>query len=284
MNKIMIKRIFPAVFLFLNPAPALQNAAAQEVPADEAPAAAAETPSAPAKDAPSDEAAAREFPAWTVREVKEDAAGVQTIPERAGAGEVTVRSKTAPGAEDLEIIFRTLESMVNMPGLKIKSISVIYETPLNFRFAVFPESFVYNGEDLAEHIPAGLAFYFRNSLFYDITIKAGALVPKVRGLFVSGEGLCRHIALAIESPERYMYDETLLARVRRLENSVMALIKKSAPKENISRELVFAVLNTYNENNALTPAECAALLKAKGFKTNEKEVRAVYMVFINDVK
>jgi hypothetical protein len=127
-------------------------------------------------------------------------------------------------------------------------------------------------------LPSGLSFYFRRSLFYDISIKAGDFIPKVTGAYISPDGLMRHISAAILMPEMYLYDQSLMERVERLENALMAALKKAAPSSGISSEIVLAVANIHNENPGISPEETLKILKARKVKTDIKEVRAVYFV------
>jgi hypothetical protein len=190
---------------------------------------------------------------------------------------VNVISAKSLGKNDIAAIGNSLNTVWAIPGLEGVKASVRLDSD-GFRLVVYPTAFRSEGRDLMPFFPSGLSFYFRMSLFYDISIKAGDFIPKVTGAYISPEGLLRHISAAILMPEMYLYDQSLVERVERLENALMAALKKSAPAGGVSSETVLAVVNIHNENPGISPEETLKKLKAKKFKTDIKEVKAVYFV------
>ncbi|MDR1073145.1 MAG: hypothetical protein LBL45_05655 [Treponema sp.] len=208
---------------------------------------------------------------------------VVTVLAGQGGRSVNVVSATALGKNDIAAIGNSLNTVWAIPGLEGVEASVRLDSD-GFRLVVYPTSFRSEGRDLMPFLPSGLSFYFRRSLFYDISIKAGDFIPKVTGAYISPEGLLRHISAAILMPEMYLYDQSLVERVERLENALMAALKKSAPTSGVPSETVLAVANIYNENPGISPEETLKILKARKFKTDIKEVRAVYFVLFGGLQ
>ncbi|MDR0706550.1 MAG: hypothetical protein LBF60_01555 [Treponema sp.] len=202
---------------------------------------------------------------------------VVTVLSGPGRRTVSVISAMALEKADIAVIGNSLNTVWAIPGLEGVEASVRLDSD-GFRLVVYPTAFRSEERDLMPFLPSGLSFYFRMSLFYDISIKAGDFIPKVTGAYISPEGLMRHISAAILMPEMYLYDQSLVERVERLENALMAALKKSAPTTGISSEIVLAVANIHNENPGISPEETLKKLKERKFKTNIKEVRAVYFV------
>lgn len=193
-----------------------------------------------------------------------------------------VVSMAALGKMDIAAISNSLNTVWAIPDMNGTEASVRLDAD-GFRLVVYPTSFVSEGRDLIPFLPSGLSFYFRTSLFYDISLKVEGFIPKVTGAYVSPEGLIRHLSAAILMPDMYLYDQSLLERVERLESAVMAALKKSGPKEGVSIEIVLAVANICNEKPGISPEAVLKELKAQKFKTDIKEVRAVYFVLFGGI-
>jgi hypothetical protein len=220
---------------------------------------------------------------WSLVSETQGKTEMVTVLAGAGGRFVSVVSTAALGKNDIAAIGNSLNTVWAIPGLEGVDASVRLDAD-GFRLVVYPASFRSEGRDLMPFLPSGLSFYFRRSLFYDISIKAGDFIPKVTGAYISPEGLLRHISAAILMPEMYLYDQSLVERVERLENALMAALKKSAPASGVPSETVLAVANIYNENPGISPEETLKILKARKLKTDIKEVRAVYFVLFGDLQ
>jgi hypothetical protein len=189
----------------------------------------------------------------------------------------SVISAAALSKGDIAAIGNSLNTVWAIPGLRGTEASVRLDSD-GFRLVAYPTSFVSEGINLMPFLPSGISFYFRTSLFYDISLKVNNFIPKVTGAYISPEGLIRHVSAAILMPEMYLYDQSLLERIERLENALMAALKKAGPTSGVSSEIVLAVANICNENPDITPEAVLKELKTRKFKTDIKEVRAVYFV------
>jgi hypothetical protein len=194
----------------------------------------------------------------------------------------TVVSAASLGRSDLAAVSNSLNVVWAIPGMDGREASVRLNAE-GFRLVAYPASFVSEGRDLMPFLPSGLSFYFRTTLFYDISLKVGGFIPKVTGAYISPEGLMRHISAAILMPELYLSDQSLLARLERLERALMAALKQSGPRDGVSGEMVIAVANICNENPGISPEGVLQALKAQKVKTNIKEVRAVYFVLFGGI-
>jgi hypothetical protein len=190
-----------------------------------------------------------------------------------------VISVEALKAADVELIGNCLNTVWAIPGIAGKDASVRMEGS-GFRLVINPTALVYRGDDLVSKLPGGLGFYYLSGLFYDVTLKVDSFSPKVTGTYVSPDDFLKQLSAAILRPEMYMYDDALLRRVERLEAALMAVIKKSSAGISVTPEFITAVLSISNEQPGIGAKEITALLKARGIKTNVKEVRAVLMVLV----
>ncbi|MDR0644117.1 MAG: hypothetical protein LBG05_04260 [Treponema sp.] len=214
---------------------------------------------------------------WERRNERKDDAGTVTELVSSDARVCRVISTNSLGDSDARVISNSLNAVWAIPGLRGTESSARMDEKSDggFRLVVYPVSFMNGGEELSGYFPSGMTFYFRTSLFYDISMKVDDLMPKVTGAFVSPEGLIKHISAAILMPEMYMFDQSLLGRIDRLEKALIAALAKSAPKVGVSPETTLAVLNEYNANPNQNSEAVFTALKKKGLKTNIKEVRAV---------
>jgi hypothetical protein len=171
-----------------------------------------------------------------------------------------------------------LDTVWAIPGLEGTEASVRMEGA-NFRLVVLPTAFSYRGEDFLPRLPSGLSFYYRTSLFYDITMKVDGSMPKVTGAYIESEGLLKNIAAAVLMPSLFMYDDAILERVERLEAAVMATVQKGNPKAGLSSDLVTAVMSERNARPGATYGEIVAALKARGVKATVKDVKAICWVY-----
>lgn len=215
---------------------------------------------------------------WTARSTSQS--GGDTITELSGTSGRTARvisASSLTGAETA-LIGNCLDAVWALPGIQGQEASVRMENN-GFRFAVYPTSLSYKEQDFAPLLPSGLGFYYRSSLFYDVTLKVDNLMPKVSGAYVSPEGFLEHLESAVQAPALFMYDGSMAQRMERIEGALMALIAKSPPKTAVAPATVNAVINARNENPAITPAQTVAVLQKQGIKTTVKEVTAVFIVF-----
>jgi hypothetical protein len=220
---------------------------------------------------------------WSVLQEKTQGANqMVTVLSGSGGRTANVISAAALGKSDIAGIGGALSAVWAIPGLKGTEASVRLD-PDGFRLVAYPTSFVSEGRNLMPFLPSGLSFYFRTSLFYDISLKVDDFIPKVTGAYISPEGFIRHISAAILMPEMYLYDQSLMDRIERLEKALMAALKKAGPTSGVSSDFVLAVANIHNEKPDITPEMMLKELKTRGFKTNIKEVRAVYFVLFGGI-
>jgi hypothetical protein len=217
---------------------------------------------------------------WTIDE--RTAEGDEMLTILSGGGRIARVISGAPlEAAEVERIGGSLNAVWAIPGLEGREAAVRVEGE-GFRLVVYPVSFVYNHEDFLPRLPVGLAFYYRTALFYDVTLKVDNYMPRVTGAYISPEGFLKALSAAVFMPEMYMYDEALLRRIERLETALMAVIKKSAPRAAVAPELITAVINLYNENPGITPAQAVRALRSRGIRATANEVRAVFMVLLGE--
>ncbi|MDR2794035.1 MAG: hypothetical protein LBB61_10315 [Treponema sp.] len=214
---------------------------------------------------------------WSLLNETQGKDQIVTVLSGPGGRTASVISAAALGRSDIAAIGSSLNTVWAIPGLKGTDASARLDSD-GFRLVAYPTSFIAGGRDLMPFLPSGLSFYFRTSLFYDISLKVNDFIPKVTGAYVSPEGLIRHVSAAILIPEMYLYDQSLMERIERLENALMAALKKAGPTSGVSSEIVRAVANICNENPGITPEAALKELKTRKFKTSIKEVRAVYFV------
>ncbi|MDR1127042.1 MAG: hypothetical protein LBL06_02815 [Treponema sp.] len=222
---------------------------------------------------------------WAKRNERKE--GAEIVTELASSGGRVCRVVSANGLKDSDarVIGASLNTVWAIPGMRGTEASARMNESGDgrFRLVVYPVSFTNGGEELSGYFPSGMSFYFYTSLFYDISMKVGDLMPKVTGAFVSPEGLIKHISAAILMPEMYMFEQSLLGRIDRLERALIAALAKSAPKGGVSPATALAVLNEYNAAPNQSPEMVFAALKKKGFKTNVKEVRAVLWTYFGNI-
>ncbi|MDR0785659.1 MAG: hypothetical protein LBE74_07245 [Treponema sp.] len=218
---------------------------------------------------------------WEKRNERKE--GSETVTELASSGGLVCRVVSANELNDADarVVGASLNAVWAIPGMRGTESSAYMDEKGDggFRLVVYPESFTNGGEELSGYFPSGMAFYYHTSLFYDISMKVGDFMPKVTGAFVSPDGLIKHVSAAILMPEMYMFDQSLLGRIDRLEKALVAALAKSAPKTGVSPETTLAVLNEYNANPNQNAEAVFAALKKKGLKTNVKEVRAVLWTY-----
>jgi hypothetical protein len=208
---------------------------------------------------------------------KNDKSGIVTPMTGPNGRSARVVSDSPLTGEDAALIGRCLDAIWAIPGLQGTEASVRAEEH-SFRFVVYPASFTYSGGDFASMLPSGLSFYYRTSLFYDVTLKVGGYSPKVTGAYISPDGFIKNLEAAAAMPELYMYDESVLQRLDRLEAALVAVLAKSVPKSGVARETMLAIAGARNANPAITPEETVSALKDQGIKTTVKEVSAVFIV------
>ncbi|ULQ60728.1 hypothetical protein K7I13_05510 [Brucepastera parasyntrophica] len=215
---------------------------------------------------------------WTAGDVAETRNETVTVLAGDGGKSARVISAGPLAEDDIRLIGNCLDTVWAIPGLEGTDASVRIEDN-GFRLVIYPVSFVYNRENFAPRLPSGLSFYYRNSLFYDVTLKVDSYMPKVTGAYVSPEGFLKSLYGALVVPEMYMYDESLLKRVERIENALIAVVNKTSPQP-VNEDLVLDVISLYNENSKITPAQVVTALKRRGIKTSVKEVKAIFIVML----
>jgi len=188
--------------------------------------------------------------------------------------------------EIIQKVGNALTTVWALPGLEGSSSTVMLEEASVFRFVVYPDKLVYNKSDFKEFFPSGMAFYYNNALFYDITMKVGDLMPKVAGAYISPEDLLGEIKSASIMPDMYMYDTYFLKRLERLEKALMAVSKKNlfGQTTEVSEDIVLAVRSMYNENPKITKKEVADKLKQKNIKATAADINAVFMVYLGRIE
>lgn len=218
------------------------------------------------------------FAQWNVSKVSE---GFYEGSRKDGKTVSIISSETL-STDTIDKIEKCLDIIWDIPGIQGSKASVNVESESNFHFIVYPSSLTYENVDLAQNLPAGMAFYYDSALFYDVTLKVEKLMPRVIGAYVSPTDFLSQLKSAIEFPDLYMYDEYVLERLARLENAVMALSKKglfSKPAE-VDLDLVYAVRSIYNENNSLTLKEILTILKEQGISASSSDVAAIRLVYL----
>lgn len=151
-----------------------------------------------------------------------------------------------------------------------------------FRFVIYPHSLSYKDFSLLPYLPQGLSFYYDTALFYDITLKVDELTPRITGAFVSPTDLLFNLQQVVDSPTRFMTDTYLFNRIDRLETAVAALIKKGSTRLPLLDEtIIIKVEGYYNEDNNITEQEALLRLKKEGIKATLKDVKAVFMIYID---
>ncbi|GMO62215.1 MAG: hypothetical protein Ta2A_08710 [Treponemataceae bacterium] len=181
---------------------------------------------------------------------------------------------------EIEIISACLDAIWAIPGLEGAASSVSIDNSGRIRLIVYPESLTYLGTQFLPHLPGGLGFYYSTALFYDITLKVNESVAKVRGAYISPDDFLDSLSLALLTPDRFSYDDELLHRIDRLEAALMAVLKARPVAAAIDPPLVIAIIALYNENSAIQPKAAVKILKDRGIKATEKDVKAVLQVMI----
>jgi len=182
----------------------------------------------------------------------------------------------------LKPIGRALDAAWEIPGMKADRAAVYVEDLSRFRLVVFPTSFVYKDINLCEYLPSGIAFSYDASLVYDVLLKVGDLMPRVTGIFISEKDLAELLYHAVIAPDVYVYDDSLAARVERLEKALLALAPKamySKPYE-IDPELIQTVKKLYSENNDISKKEVIAWLKQRKIKYTQSDIDTIFVVLL----
>lgn len=182
----------------------------------------------------------------------------------------------------LKPIGRALDAAWEIPGMKADRAAVYVEDLSRFRLVVFPTSFVYKDINLCEYLPSGIAFSYDASLVYDVLLKVGDLMPRVTGIFISEKDLAELLYHAVIAPDVYVYDDSLAARIERLEKALLALAPKamySKPYE-IDPELIQTVKKLYSENNDISKKEVIAWLKQRKIKYTQSDIDTIFVVLL----
>lgn len=218
---------------------------------------------------------------------------IQDSPENEGANVVKIATFDGKTASinigenaDIEKILkpvgRALDAAWQLPGMKAEKAAVYADDPTHFRLVIFPTSFVYKDINLCEYLPSGIAFSYDSSLLYDVVLKVGDLMPRVTGIFVSEKELAELLYNAAVTPDVYMYDDNLVARVERLEKALLALAPKamySKPYE-IDPGLIQIIKKLYSENNNITKKEVTAWLKQQKIKYSQSDIDTIFVVLL----
>ncbi len=207
----------------------------------------------------------------------------ETVTELSGSGGRKARVVAAAplSPDDTVLVGNCLDAVWALPGLEAESASVRMDDT-GFRFVVYPLRFVFSDTDFVPFIPSGLAFYYKDTLFYDIMMKVGDFMPRVAGAYVSPDGLLNNLYAATIMPNAYLGDASVSDRLARLEAAVMAVSKKGlfSKPSAVSSAVVQEILLLYNENPSVTPKEALAALKEKGIKASKADVEAVFIVLL----
>lgn len=201
---------------------------------------------------------------------------------RADGKTVTIQNGTGVSEANLSKLTSCLDTVWALPGLKGSRASAAFSETGTFRFAIIPESLSYEGKDLAQYLPSGLAFRFDTALFYDVTVKVNELIPRVQGAYIAPDAFLSELSAAIRSPELYLSDSYVFDRLERLEAAVMALSKKGifSKAALVDPELVLVIKSIYNENPGMTQKDMASELKQRGYTASSADIGAVYMVYL----
>ncbi len=185
-------------------------------------------------------------------------------------------------AEALSVIETSLNTVWSLPGLEGTKSQVYVEENNYFHFIFFPDSLVHNGVELKKAMPAGLSFRYDTALFYDVTLKVDEYLPRVTGAYISPTDFLDQLFAAYTMPEYFLDGEMLLKRLERLEETLMALSKKSmfSKPSLVSDEVTLAVVSLHNQNPNITIDEAYKNIEKQGIKVTKKDVEAVFMVYL----
>lgn len=201
---------------------------------------------------------------------------------RADGKTVTVAAGASVTDAAVSKLTACLDTAWAIPGLKGTRASAAFADDGSFRFVLYPESLSYEGKDLVQYLPSGLAFRFDTALFYDVTVKVDELIPRVQGAYIAPDAFLSQLSEAVRSPELFLADAYVFERLERLEAAVMALSKKGvfAKAALVEPEIVLAIKSIYNENPGMTQKEMVSALKQRGYAASSADVSAVYMVYL----
>lgn len=186
---------------------------------------------------------------WEVRDRDGDTAEVVTTGE--------------PGRSDAEVVSFVLDLFPRWNYLTVKSIRVDFTEEVA-QILVVPESFVYQGTDLASYMPSGMQFYYEKFAEYDFRIFVDDLFLRIQGQFYTEDQFCEKLKTAIDNPAAYVQThdpEYLIEQLKQIHKQINSLEQadsatdteiselNSQLKEEISdlEEKLASITKAYNE-------------------------------------
>ncbi len=214
---------------------------------------------------------------WTISEEN----GQKILKDETGKT-CEVFSDVVISEDTLDRIETALNTLWSIPGLKGTRGRVNVEPGNYFHFIIYPETLVYNDMDFKPYLPSGLSFRYDSALFYDVTLKVGAYLPRVSGAYVSPDDFLDQLYSVYIMPELYLHGDVLLRRIERLEDALMAISKKTLFTKHsvVSDEIVLEIILLHNQNPNITVDEVHDIFKEKGIDASKKDIEAVFMVYL----
>lgn len=219
---------------------------------------------------------------WTIVSEQVEKNDIITVLSNTAGQNARVISSKKLTDSDAFALQNALQAISTIETLTFDNVAVRMEES-GFKLVVQPTFLQYKDIDLLPYIPQGLAFQYKDALFYDIVLKVDSLMPKLTGVFIDGRGLLNTIYAAVCFPDMYMIDTNITSRIERLEYALMALSKKGlfSKPSAVSSEIVYGVLSLYNENPNITRQEAIKQLKAKNIAVTQADIDAVFLLYID---
>lgn len=188
-----------------------------------------------------------------------------------------------PTRSEAEVVSYVLDLFPRWDYLAVKSIRVDLTDEVA-QILVVPDSFVYEGTDLAKYMPSGMQFYYQKFAEYDFRILVDDLFLRIQGQLYTEEQLCEKLKTAIENPAAYVQShdpEYVIEQFKQVNAKIEELNQADKNKETEISNLKEEVADLEGELATITKAYNELKMSFDELKMAFDKTRTAMMYFHN---